>query len=71
MVLRPFLAHFGEELAAGHAGHAFVGDDHVDVVAREDHQTLLRRVGREDLELRSIEAANQRRSEVRLVVDQQ
>ena len=69
--VRPFLAHFGEELAAGHAGHAFVGDHDVDVVAREDHESLLRRVGGEDLELRAIEAANQRRSEVRLVVDQQ
>jgi len=65
------LAHFGQELASGHAGHALVGDDDVDLVAREDHQTLLRRVGGEDFELGSIEAANQRRSEVRLVVDQQ
>ncbi len=38
--VRPLLAHFGEELAAGHARHAFVGDDHVDLVAREDHQTF-------------------------------
>ena len=67
----PLLAHFGEELAAGHAGHAFVGDHHVDVVAGEDQQALLRGVGREDLELRAIEAANQRRSQVRLVIDQQ
>ena len=66
----PLLAHFREQLAAGHAGHAFVGDDDVDVVAREDHQGLLRGVGGEDLELRPVEAANQRRGEVRLVVDQ-
>ena len=32
---------------------------------------LLRRVGREDLELRAIETAHQRRSEVRLIVHQQ
>ena len=47
----PLLAHLGEELAARHARHAFVGDHDVDVVAREDHQTLLRRIGGEDLEL--------------------
>ncbi len=69
--IRPLFAHFREELAAGHAGHAFVGDDHVDVVARENHETFLGRVGREDLELRAIETANQRRGEVRLVIDQQ
>ena len=67
----PLLAHLGEELAARHARHAFVGDDHVDVVAGEDHQSLLRRVGGEDFELGAVEAADQRRSEIRLVVDQQ
>ena len=43
---------------------------HVDVVAREDHQTLLRRIGGEDLELLTVETAHQGRSEIRLVVDQ-
>ena len=70
MVLGHCLRTSDEELAAGHARHAFVGDHDVDVVAREDHQTLLRRVGREDLELGAVETAHQRRSEVRLVVDQ-
>ena len=51
MVLGHFLRTSDEELAARHARHAFVGDHDVDVVAREDHQTLLRRIGGEDLEL--------------------
>ena len=70
MVLGHFLRTSDEELAARHARHALVGDDHVDVVAGEDHQALLRRVGREDLELSAVEAAHQRRSEIRLIVDQ-
>jgi hypothetical protein len=67
----PLLADFRQELASGHARHAFVGDDDVDVVAGEDHEAFLGRVCREDLELGPIQAAHERRGQVRFVVHQQ